>query len=154
MERKLQSAICILVLALLIAGPALAQPQQGQRLGSASTMGRGSSAEQLLGTLAFDEKIDVTDDQLLKLRSALKMIYGKQQDMAKKLRGGSREGMRDRMMAMRTEMMALRTEMMETVETVLNEKQLKQLKEKIKKTHSRRGGRQGRSARQRGGGRN
>jgi hypothetical protein len=117
-------------------------------------MGGGSSAEQLLGSLAFNEEIGVTDDQLLKLRGVLKVIHGKQQDMLKKLRGGSREGMRERMMAMRTEMMTMRTEMMEKVATVLNEKQVEKLKESIRKAQSRRGGRQGRGRRQSGGNRN
>lgn len=152
MRRIRMSTTCILVLALLVAGPAVAQPQQGQRPGGAGAMGRGASVEQLLGSLAFDEKIGVTDEQLLKLRGTLKEIYGKQQDMMKKLRGGSREGMRERMMAMRTEMMAMRTEMMEKIATVLDEKQVEQLKKNIQRAQSQRGGRQGRSGRQRGGG--
>ena len=153
MRPNLKSAICMLALALLVAGPAMAQPPEGQRPGGAGAMGARFNVEQLMGSLAFDEKIGVTDDQLIKLRGALKEIYGKQQDMMKKLRGGSREGMRERMTAMRTEMMTMRTQMMEKIATVLNEKQVEQLKKTMQRAQSQRGGRQGRGGRQREGGR-
>lgn len=111
----------------------VAQPGGGARGGARIT------ATMVLGALAMEEKLAVTDAQLLELRKALKPVYGKEQEIMAQMRAGEREDAREKMMA-------LRGELMEAISTVLSEEQIDGLKKHIQ-SQQRSGGRGGRPQR-------
>ncbi len=95
------------------------------------------NASQILGMLAFDAESNVTDDQLVKLRSALNPVHKKQQDLLRAVRSGDRD-----FQDVREDMMALRGELLDAVSSVLSSVQVDRLKEQIQR-QSNRGGRGG-----------
>ena len=145
-----------LVVVLAAALCAEAQPRGGDRSPAqmAEMRVRGQlPVEQVIGFLAFDEKMGVTDDQLLKVRKELKVFYEKRADYAKKIAQDmegveDRQAMMEKMRAMGGEMQELRQEMMGKISGVLDAKQTKLL-EGYLKTMRGAGGRGGRG----GGGR-
>ena len=134
MKALVKLGIGILALNLLVALPALSQPQRMGGGGGRMMGPRGTSPGQLLGFLAFDEKIALTDDQLLKLRVALKETHKKHQEMMEEMMSGEVD-----FQEMRPKMMELTKETMETASSVLDEEQVERLKEHMQEMQSRRG---------------
>jgi len=134
--------LLLLATGLLSTLPLQAQPGGG---GGMRGMRGGVRAEQILSYLAFDEKIVVSDEQLLKLRAALKESYAKQQEMTKTIRAemeandGDFDAVREKMMEMREEVGKTTEAMKESVAAVLNKKQNKLLNKHMKKLEERRG---------------
>ena len=134
MKRIVPFGACILTLSLAGVLFVEAQPRQG-------TMG-GARVEQVLAFLAFDEEVNVSDEQLLKLRKALKEVYVKQQGMMEEMQQMRREGGGD-FQKLLEEMTALSEEMNEKISAVLEDEQVKRLEEYMQQLQSRRGGFQG-----------
>jgi len=105
-----------------------AQPEGGQ--GERGGGGRGGAMmamrsipiEQILGFLAFDDKVGLSNEQLGKVRDALKDVYAERAILVKKLSGGD-----DRDAAM-TEVRKLRGQMTQKLTAVLDAKQVEVLK--------------------------
>ena len=146
--------IWMLALSLVSTLSVEAQPSRQMR-GPAGMMG-GARVEQILGFLAFDEKVGVTDDQLLELRKVLKEIYVKQQEMMQEIQQQMRDSdgdfqqVREKMMALRGEMGQMNEEMQQKISGVLNAKQVEQFKKHMEKLQSDRQSRRGRRSRQSG----
>lgn len=126
---RVRGSMVMALVGLMVALPALAQPGGGGRGG-----GGRMSPEQILGLLAFEEKFNVTDEQLIKLRSSLKEVYGKQQEMVQAMRSGEAD-----FSEMREKMMAMRGEMLAKTSAVLDDKQIEALKKHMQEMQSRRG---------------
>lgn len=117
--------MAIFALALIAFGAVevAAQPGGGGgRMGGAMMAMRFVPIEQVLGFLAFDEKMGLSNDQLLKARDELMLIYAKRAELMKNAQGG--EG-RDAMMG---EVQKLRGEMAQKLTAILQPKQVEQLK--------------------------
>jgi hypothetical protein len=99
--------------------------------------GRGMSPDQIFGLLAFNEKFNVTDEQLLELRGGLQPLYVEQQQAMEDLFSGEvdfqelRETMREMQMEMRIKIMGSLSE-------VLDEEQIETLKAHMKEQQERR----------------
>ena len=142
MKRLATIGMLATMAAVLMFDTVMAQPEGGGRRRG----GGGVNASQILGMLAFDEESNVTDDQLVRLRNALKPINQKQNDLMRSVRSGDRD-----FQDVREDMMALRGELLEAVSSVLNTAQVERLKEQMQRLAQRgQGGEGGR--RQRGGG--
>jgi hypothetical protein len=121
---------------MLAALPAIAQPGGG---GGRGGSGGGVSPGQILGLMAFEDKFEVTDEQLIALRSSLKESYVKEQEMLAEMLGGGggdRQAMREKM---RESQMAMRSEVMDKVSEVLSEDQVEVLKTHMQEQQERRG---------------
>ncbi len=137
---------CFVVAIGLIASLSLeAQPQGGGRGGWGGRVGmmaaRFIPVEQTLGFLAFDEKIGLADDQLLKVRKELKTVHKKRAELMQEMQGGQRDRQ-----AMMEKVRGLRGEMLEKLTGILNAEQNKVLAEYMERMQNRRrrgGGRQG-----------
>ncbi len=127
---------------------AVAQPGGGGRGGRRG--GGNVNASQILGMLAFDTESNLTDDQLVGLRLALKPVHQKQQDLMRSVRSGERD-----FQDIREDMMGLRGKLLAAVSSVLNEAQVDRLKKHMQRQATRggRGGAGGRGNRGGGGGR-
>ena len=144
-----------LVLSLILITSLQAQSQPrggGGRGGFGGGMSRGGTADQVFSIVAFEEKFEVTDEQLVKLRAGLKPTYAKQREMMEEMFSGD-----GNFESMRESMIALREETMQTMSEVLSDEQMTKLQEHMEEMRSRRGrfggGRGGRGAqRNRGGG--
>ena len=134
MKALFRLGIGILAFNLLVALPALSQPQRMGGGGGRMMAPRGMSPGQLLGFLAFDEKIELKDDQLLKLRVALKETHKKHQEMMEEMLSEETD-----FQEMRQQMMELTRETMERASSVLDEEQVERLKEHMQEMQSRRG---------------
>lgn len=112
---------------------ALSLPVEGQR-GQDGRGGGGArvSPEQILGILAFNDALNVSDEQLLQARAALKESHTEQQEMFQAMRDGEIE--RDEI---REKMMAMRGKILTQVSAILDEEQVEALK---KHMASQRGG--------------
>lgn len=134
-------ALWIVVLGLSSAVVLEAQP--GGRRGGTG----GMSPEQIFALLAFDEKFNVTDKQLVALREVLGPLYVEQRQMwAEMFSGGSRgetdfRAVREKMREQQTKM---RDKIMAALATALDDEQIEALK-----THMQQAQRQ--QQRQRGG---
>ena len=112
--------IAFVVLALTM--DAAAQPdrrggrERGRR-GGAARMRMMLPLEQTLSFLAFDRKIALKDNQLIKIRKALMEIHGRRAELQKEMRNGS-----DRQQIME-KLGRLRSSMFEKVKAVLDDKQ-------------------------------
>ena len=95
--------------------------------------------EQTLGFLAFDTKVGLRDDQLLKLRTGLAEIYNRRAKLTGEMRGGA-----DREVLME-KFRSLRGEMIESVKGVLDVNQNQLLDAYLKRM------REGRQRREGGG---
>ena len=146
MAKAAKMGLLALLISLVSSWSATAQPGGGGGFGGGRGMMRGGAApEQILGLLAFDEKMAVSDEQLVQLRAALREPYEKQRKMQEDLRASFAEGGAEEMdwEALRETMMAMRTELMETVAGVLDEGQVEALKKHLQDQQARRGGRGG-----------
>ena len=105
------------VVAICLSSAVALEAQPGGRRGSSGGgMGGGVAPEQIFGLLAFEEKFNVTDKQLIALREVLGPLYVEQrQMMAEMFSSGSRgetdfralrEKMREQQSKMREQIMA------------------------------------------------
>ncbi len=130
MIRMRRLALWAIAFALLGALQVEAQPGRGGR-------GGGMAPDQVFGMLAFHDKFNVTDEQLLELRASFKPLSVEQREaMAAMLSGdvdwqAMRETMREMQMEMRGKIMGALTE-------TLDEEQIKTLKEHMKAQQERR----------------
>ena len=119
------------------------EAQPGGR-GGRGGFGGGISPGQVFGLLAFDEKFNVTDEQLLALRDALKPLHGEQQQAMAEMFSGEvdwqsmRETMREMQMKMRSNVMAVLSETLEKEQIELLKTHMKEQQEQMR---SRFGGR-------------
>ena len=150
MKRIRKSALWALGIGLLSILSLEAQPGGSGRGG-----GGGMSPDQICGLLAFEEKFNVTDEQLLALRGSLKPLYAELQQMISELFSGEgdfralRETLREKQVEIRGKVMTALTE-------TLSEEQIEVLKTHMQEQQERRrnfGGRGGpRGGGPRGGG--
>jgi len=119
---------------------------RGARGGAMMAM-RSVPVEQILGFLAFDDKIGLSDEQLGKVRNELKIIHS---DRAKLVKGLAGSEDRDATM---TEVRKLRAQMTQKLTAILNPGQVKGLQDYMKTMNQRggRGGGRGGDGRRRGG---
>ena len=115
------------IVAICLSSAVALEAQPGGRRGGS---GGGVSPEQVFSLLAFDEKFNVTDKQLIALRQALKPLFVEQRQMMAEMfsgRGGEtdfralREKMREQQSKMREQMMA-------ALATALDAEQIEALK--------------------------
>ena len=101
--------VALWIVAIGLSSAAVLEAQPGGRRGG---MGGGMAPEQIFALLAFDEKFNVTDEQVLALRQALKPLYVEQQQMLAEMFSGEvdframREKMRQQQTKMRDKIMA------------------------------------------------
>ena len=153
MKAAQRSGQMLLAIALIMAFSVESYAQRGRGGGRG---GRGGSmlrmmlpVEQTLGYLAFDDKIDLKDDQLLNIRTGLRTIHVKRTALAEEMRdGGDREALMEKFRGLREEMLA-------SVKSALNESQnelLDKYLKRIQEARQRRGGGGGGGRGPRGGG--
>ncbi len=128
------------IVAICLASTVALEAQRGDRRGG---MGGGATPEQVFVLLAFEEKFEVNDKQLLALRAVLGPLYVEQRQMMAAMfsgRGGEtdframREKMRDQQSKMREQVMA-------ALATVLSAEQVEALKGHLQQQRaSQRGG--------------
>ena len=114
-------AICLSSTVALEAKP------RGRRGGT----GGGVSPEQVFSLLAFDEKFNVTDKQLVALREVLKPLFVEQRQMLAEMFSGGRGGETDfRAMheKMREQQAEMREQIMAALATALEAEQVEALK--------------------------
>ena len=117
-------AICLTSTVALEAQPG------GRRGGTRGGMGGGMAPEQIFSLLAFDEKFNVTDKQLIALRQALKPLFVEQRQMMAEMfsgRGGETDfrALREKMREQQTKM---RDKIMAALATALDDEQIEALK--------------------------
>jgi len=136
--KRINKIVCAIVAGCMLAAlPAVAQPGGGG--GGRGGFGGGIAPGQILGLLAFDDKFEVTDEQLIALRSSLKEIYVKQQEERAEMSsggGGDWQAMREKM---RESQIAMRSEVMSKLSEVLSEDQVEMLKTHRQEQEERRG---------------
>ena len=149
MKAAQRSGQMLLAIALIMAFSVEGHAQRGRGGGRGGSMLRMMlPVEQTLGYLAFDDKIDLKDDQLLKIRTGLRTINGKRTALAEEMReGGDREALMEKFRGLREEMLA-------SVKSALNESQnelLDKYLKRIQEGRQRRGGSGGGRGRRGGG---
>lgn len=124
------------VLAVLLS-LALTEAQPGRAGGQGMRMGGGMNLEHALAFLAFDDSVDLTDDQLIVLRTGLKDLYAEQQEMVADMREN-----RDSMdfEAMREQMAAIEEDLKEALGKVLTKDQSAVLDKHMQELQSARAG--------------
>ncbi len=130
------------IVAVCLSSAVALEAQPGGRRGGT---GGGMTPEQTFALLAFDEKFNVTDKQLVALRQALKPLFVEQQQMMAEMfssaRGGEtdfralREKMREQQSKMREKIMAalataLDAEQIEALKTHLQQAQRQQQRQR------------------------
>ena len=136
--------VVLWVVAVCLSSAVALEAQPGGRRGG---MGGGIAPEQIFSLLAFDEKFNVTDKQLVALRQALKPLFVEQRQMMAEMFSGGRSGetdfraLREKMREQQTKM---REKIMAALATALDAEQIEALK-----THLQQAQRQ--QQRQRGG---
>lgn len=133
---------------ICLSGVGALEAQPGGRRGGMSTgMGFGVSPEQVFSLLAFDEKLNVTDKQLIALREALKPLYVEQREMmAGMFSGAGGSGVRDFQAmreAFREQQSEMRDKIMGALATALTGEQIEGLKAQLQQGPRRRGGQRG-----------
>ena len=123
-------AVWTAVLCLSGAGALEAQPG-GRRGGMSGGMGFGVSPERVFSLLAFEEKLNVSDKQLIAVREVLKPLYVEQRRMMAEMLGGARgPGARD-FQAIREQFQErqnkMRDKIMDALATALTRKQIEYL---------------------------
>ena len=124
--------------AICLSSVAVLEAQPGGRRGG---MGGGIAPEQIFSLLAFDEKFNVTDKQLIALREVLKPLFVEQRQMLAKMFSGEvdframREKMREHQTKMREKIMAalataLETEQIEALKAHLQQQQRQQQRQR------------------------
>ena len=140
----------LLVFGLILAFSAEGFAQRG-RDGGGGRRGGGMlrmmlPVEATLSFLAFDDKIGLKDDQLLKIRKGLREIYGKRAGLVEEMQSGAdREALMGKFRGLREEMLA-------SVKGVLDENQNKLLDKYLKRMQEARQRRGGGRRGSRGGG--
>ena len=140
----------LLVFGLILAFSAEGFAQRG-RDGGGGRRGGGMlrmmlPVEATLSFLAFDDKIGLKDDQLLKIRTGLREIYGKRAGLVEEMQSGAdREALMGKFRGLREEMLA-------SVKGVLDENQNKLLDKYLKRMQEARQRRGGGRRGSRGGG--
>ena len=156
-----KASIITLLLTICLSSVLPIQAQPGGRGGMRGMRGMGGGGvEQILSYLAFDEKISVNDEQLIKLRNVLKETHTYQQQMQKTIRAemeandGNFDGVREKMMEMRAEMEKVNASMQKNIAAVLDKDQhelfqthMKAMEERRGRGRGDRGGRGGRGGR-------
>ena len=130
----------------------LLEAQPGGRRGfTGGGMAAGVSPEQVFSLLAFDEKLNVTDKQLIALREVLKPLYVEQrQMMAEMFVGAGGSGARDFQAmreALRDQQSEMRDRIMGALATALTGEQIEALKAHLQQGQRQRGGPRGGSPR-------
>jgi hypothetical protein len=122
--------------------------ESGGGRGGAMMAMRSVPIEQILGFLAFDEKVGLSNEMLGKVRDELKAIHADRATLVKKLAGSE-----DREAAM-TEVRRLRGQMTQKLSAILQPNQVDALKTYMQNMNQRggQGGRGGDGGRRRGGG--
>ena len=125
---------------LCLSGVALLEGQPGGRRGGMSGgMGSGVSPEQVFSLLAFDERFNVTDKQLIALREVLKPLYAEQRQTMAELFSGARD-----FQAMRQELRDQQAEMRDRITgalaTALTGEQIEAVKAHLQQGRRQRGG--------------
>ena len=112
------------VVVLGLSSTAALEAQPGGRRGG---MGGGIAPEQIFSLLAFDEKFNVTDKQLVALRQALKPLFVEQRQMMAEMFSGEVDfrAMREKMREHQTKM---REKIMAALATALEAEQIEALK--------------------------
>ena len=140
----------LLVFGLILAFSAEGFAQRG-RVGGGGRRGGGMlrmmlPVEATLSFLAFNDKIGLKDDQLLKIRKGLREIYGKRAGLIEEMQSGAdREALMGKFRGLREEMLA-------SVKGVLDENQNKLLDKYLKRMQEARQRRGGGRRGSRGGG--
>ena len=143
-------AVWTATLCLSVVGVLEAQPG-GWRGGPSGRTEAGVSPAQVFSLLAFDEKLNVTDKQLVALREVLKPLYVQQRQLMEEMFSGpGGPGARD-FQAMRQELRQQQEEMgdriMGALATALTGEQIDALKAQLQRGQGRRGGPRGGSPR-------
>ena len=131
--------VVLWVVAICLSSVAVLEAQPGGRRGGSSG---GMAPEQIFALLAFDEKFNVTDKQLIALRQALKPLYVEQRQMLAEMFSGEvdfravREKMREQQTKMREQIMA-------ALATALDAEQIEALKAHLQQQRQRGGPRGG-----------
>ena len=103
-----------------------AQPG-GRRGGMSGGMGGVVAPEQLFSLLAFEERFNVTDKQLLALRAALKPVYVERREMMAEIRRGEHDSQAMRQ-EIRPRQREMRDRMMGALATALDARQMDRLR--------------------------
>ena len=120
--------ISLWIVAICLSSAVALEAQPGGRRGG---MGGGIAPEQIFSLLAFDEKFNVTDKQLIALRQALKPLFVEQRQMMAEMFSGARGGetdfraLREKMREQQTKM---RDKIMAALATALDAEQIEALK--------------------------
>ena len=115
------------IVAICLSSAVALEAQPGGRRGGS---GGGVSPEQVFSLLAFDEKFNVTDKQLIALRQALKPLFVEQRQMMAEMFSGGRgetdfRALREKM---REQQSKMREKMMAALATALDAEQIEALK--------------------------
>ena len=112
------------IVAVCLSSAVALEAQPGGRRGG---MGGGMTPEQTFALLAFDEKFNVTDKQLVALRQALKPLFVEQRQMMAEMFSGEVDfrAMREKMREHQTKM---RDKIMAALATALDAEQIEALK--------------------------
>ena len=116
------------IVAICLSSAVALEAQPGGRRGG---MGGGIAPEQIFSLLAFDEKFNVTDKQLVALRQALKPLFVEQRQMMAEMFSGGRGGETDfRALRekMREQQSKMREKMIAALATALDAEQIEALK--------------------------
>lgn len=140
--------VALWTVAICLSSVVVLEAQPGGRRGG---MGGGMAPEQVFSLLAFDEKFNVTDKQVLALRQALKPLYVEQQQMLAEMFSGEVDfrAMRQKMREQQTKM---RDKIMTALATALDAEQIEALKAHLQQAQRQRGGPRGGGDGPRGGG--
>ena len=140
--------VALWTVAICLSSVVVLEAQPGGRRGG---MGGGMAPEQVFSLLAFDEKFNVTDKQVLALRQALKPLYVEQQQMLAEMFSGEVDfrAMRQKMREQQTKM---RDKIMTALATALDAEQIEALKAHLQQEQRQRGGPRGGGDGPRGGG--
>lgn len=119
--------ISLWVVAVCLSSAVALEAQPGGRRGG---MGGGIAPEQIFSLLAFDEKFNVTDKQLIALRQALKPLFVEQRQMMAEMFSGGRgetdfRALREKM---REQQSKMREKIMAALATALDAEQIEVLK--------------------------
>ena len=120
--------VALWIVAIGLSSAVALEAQPGGRRGG---MGGGIAPEQIFSLLAFDEKFNVTDKQLIALRQALKPLFVEQRQMMAEMFSGGRGGetdfraLREKMREHQTKM---RDKIMAALATALDAEQVEALK--------------------------
>ena len=120
--------VVLWIIVLGLSSVAVLEAQPGSRRGG---MGGGIAPEQVFSLLAFEEKFNVTDKQLVALREVLKPLFVEQQQMMAEMFSSASRGETDfRALRekMREQQSKMREQIMAALATALDDEQIEALK--------------------------